>query len=118
MAIKKMYALYDQTAQVFLNPVTFNQDGEAIRWFTTMANDAKNETVVSKYPEQFTLYRLADYDDSTGCYRPRDLETNGEPDMEPKMIIQGINIVNEETKYSINDLISLINEGNKTVLNS
>ena len=52
-----MYALLDHTAQIFLNPITFINDKDAIRWFGSVVN-SDEKTNVSQHPEQFTLYRL------------------------------------------------------------
>ena len=37
-----MYSLLDHTAQVFLNPLSFTNDAEAIRWFTTTKKIVQN----------------------------------------------------------------------------
>ena len=63
MSIKKMYSLLDHTAGIFLNPLTFINDGDAIRWFGTVVNNQDEATNISKHPEQFTLYRLYDFND-------------------------------------------------------
>ena len=67
-----MYALLDHTAQVFLNTLTFVNDNDAIRWFASQVNSDDDKSLLSKYPNQFTLYRLMDYDDKTGTFHPRD----------------------------------------------
>ena len=76
---KQMYALPDHTAQIFLNPISFTNDGDAIRWFGTIVNNTEEKTNISNHPEQFTLFRLADYDDRLGTYqeghRPKQLIT-------------------------------------------
>ena len=38
---KQMYALLDHTAQVFLNPISFVNDADAIRWFGTVVNNTE-----------------------------------------------------------------------------
>ena len=97
---KQMYALLDHTAQVFLNPISFINDGDAIRWFGTVVNNNDEKTNISAHPEQFTLFRLADYDDKLGTY---------ENDHQPKQIITGIQVQEEETKrYTVKDLISML----------
>lgn len=112
MAIKKQYALYDAPVSVFLNPVSFATDAEAIRWFTTMVNeqDPAKATMVSQHPEGFTLYRLMDYDDKLGKYLPRNLENSGEPSEEPKAIIKGIDVKQVETSLTLSDIKQLIQD--------
>jgi hypothetical protein len=95
---KQMYSLLDHTAQVFLNPLSFQNDGDAVRWFTTTVN-SKEETNISKYPEQFTLYRLADFDGQTGMVEPTT----------PKQLITGIQVQEEQLKsFSVKDLIAML----------
>ena len=110
MAIKKQYAILDAVASVFLNPVTFANDAEAIRWFTTTVNDPKKETMISLHPQGYTLYRLADYDDLTGRYQPRDVNSSGDPSQEPKQIITAINVVNKEEKLTLEEIRTMIKE--------
>ena len=66
--LKKQYALLDSTLSEFLNPITFTNDGEAIRWFTTIINDTEEKTNINKYPEQYSLWKLAEYDSKLGTY--------------------------------------------------
>jgi hypothetical protein len=110
---KQMYSLLDHTAQVFLNPLSFINDGDAIRWFGTVVNNKEEQTNISKHPEQFTLYRLADYDDKLGIYSPADEEkekiAGRITNMNPKQIITGIQVQEEETKtYTVKDLIAML----------
>ena len=101
---KQMYALLDHTAQVFLNPISFVNDKDAIRWFGSVVNNTEEKTNISQYPEQFTLYRLADYDDKLGTYSAREDDTD-----RPKQIITGIQVQDEQTKrYTVKDLIGML----------
>lgn len=112
MAIKKQYALYDATATVFLNPLTFTNDAEAIRWFTTSCNEKNpdKQSMISMHPGDYTLYRLADYDDLIGQYQPRDINTSGEPSQEPKKIINGRDVLEIETRLTLEDIKKLIQD--------
>jgi hypothetical protein len=84
--IKKTYALLDTTAQRFLNSLEFVSDGEAIRWFQTQVDGDKENNLIAKYPSQFILYRLNDFDDQIGKY----LNTIDHKEMTtPKEIIFG-----------------------------
>ena len=86
MMIKKTYVLMDSTAQAFLNPLQFTNDGEAIRWFQTQVDGDKANNLVAKYPGQFILYRINDFDDQIGKY----LDTIDEkPLTAPKEIVFG-----------------------------
>ena len=108
MAIKKMYALLDHTSSIFLNPINFINDGDAIRWFTTVVNNKEEQTNINKYPEQYTLYRLSDWDDATGLNQPRENEKDLTSSA-PKQLITGIQVQTEETKtYTVKQLITML----------
>lgn len=115
MAIKKQYCLLDHTAQVFLNPVSFENDAKAIQWFTTIVNEENNQQAPSLYPESFTLYRLMDYDDKTGEHLPRDMEQQlqanknimiGDLDTTPKALITGVEVADKiNMKFTMKELL-------------
>lgn len=106
--LKKQYALLDSTSSIFLNPIVFTNDGDAIRWLTTVVNNKEEQTNISKYPESFSLYRLADYDDSTGLYNPRANEKDITA-MSPKQIITAIQVkTDEDKKFTIRELIDML----------
>ena len=89
---KQMYALYDTTVKTFMNTIHFINDGEAVRWLTTVVND-KEKTNVSLYPVQFILYRLGTFDDQTG-------EFNNEQ----KEVMQAIAVRQESPQYTLEEL--------------
>ena len=100
-----MYALLDHTAQIFLNPVTFTNDADAIRWFGNMVNSSEEKTNISLHPHQFTLFRLSDYDDKLGTYHDRESDSSGQP----AQLITGVQVQEEQTKkYSVQDLVSML----------
>lgn len=107
MAVKSMYALYDKGIQVFLNPIHFQNDGEAFRWFTTIVND-KNDTNISLYPDQFILFRLADYDENSGQFI---CVYNDEKDL-PKRLVNGADLVDKRMreKYELEDIKKMVQE--------
>ena len=97
---KQMYSLLDHTAQVFLNPLSFINDKDAIRWFGTVVNNTEEKTNISNHPEQFTLFRLADYDDKLGTY---------DTQAKPTQIITGIQVQDEQLKsFTVADLIAML----------
>ena len=49
----------------------FQTDGQAIRGFENAVN-SKEHTDISNHPGQFTLYRIAEYDDQTGTIKDID----------------------------------------------
>ena len=105
---KQMYAILDHTSQIFLNPITFTNDGDAIRWFTTVVNNKEETNNISKYPEQFTLHRLQDWDDKTATYIARENEPETVASS-PKQLITGIQVQEEaEKKFTVAELINMI----------
>jgi len=64
---KRTYCLFDHKANIYLNPLTFLNDGEAIRWFTTIVN-SNEKTNVSLYPKDFTLCYLGTFNDVSGQF--------------------------------------------------
>ena len=63
-------------------------------------NNKDEKTNISTHPEQFTLYRLADYDDQLGTYSVQTA---------PKQIITGIQVQEEETKkFTVKELIAML----------
>lgn len=59
----KMFSVYDVKARAFAQPFYFAEKGQAIRAFISAVNDDK--TMLSKYPEDYMLYFIGTFDDST-----------------------------------------------------
>jgi len=59
-----MYAIYDSKAEKFSRPIFARSNGEMIRSFTDLANDAQHP--IGQHPEDYTLFSTGDYDDNTG----------------------------------------------------
>jgi hypothetical protein len=66
--VLKMYSVYDQKAEVFNPPFFQNTHGQAERSFRQTVSDEK--TMMNKYPEDYDLYYLGEYDDNTGKFNP------------------------------------------------
>lgn len=64
--IFKVYSIYDTAAAVYRRPFCASADGEAMRVFYDMSIDAEHE--VGKHPEDYSLFRIAKFDDNKGCY--------------------------------------------------
>lgn len=70
--IRKAYMVFDSACGVYMGPLIFLTDGEAIRDFTNLAR--KPDTKVGSNPEHFTLYRVGEVDDAKGTLKPCDKE--------------------------------------------
>lgn len=102
MAKIKNYALLDHKAGVFLRPFTATNDGEAIRLLTTWVNDKEHNTNINKYPQDFSLHYLGEFDDQIGRFEQQ--EHN-------KEIILGISVQQEqERQYTVKELITMLEQ--------
>lgn len=63
---RKLFSVYDVKAQFYGNPFLFTHKGEAIRAFMTAANDP--QTNINRYPEDYQLFYLGEFDDVTGKF--------------------------------------------------
>lgn len=59
-----MYAIFDDKAKTFTQPIFRTQDGMATRDFATLVND--QDTPFGKYPADYTLFKVGMFDDGTG----------------------------------------------------
>lgn len=59
-----VFSAYDEKAQVFLQPMFLVHQQEAVRSFKDEV--AKPNSMLGRHPEDFKLYKLGSYNDSTG----------------------------------------------------
>lgn len=64
MQTLKVFAIRDSKAEVFKTPFFQKSHGEAERTFQELVKD--ENSLVSKYPEDFDLYHIGEYNDQTG----------------------------------------------------
>lgn len=62
--IYKVYSIYDSKTEGYLQPFYQQTKGQAVRGFTEVVNDKSSQ--IGKYPEDYTLFELGDFDD-TNC---------------------------------------------------
>jgi len=60
--ILKIFAIYDQKAEAYLQPFFLPTTGMAVRSFIEASNDPNCQ--FSKNPEDFFLYEVGEYDDA------------------------------------------------------
>lgn len=60
----KIYSVYDCKAEAYMQPFFMATKGLAIRGFEQLVNDPK--TTVNKHPEDFTLFEIGEFDDTSG----------------------------------------------------
>lgn len=64
--IHTIAAIKDRAADAYLRPIFTNTAGQAIRIFQDEVNRNAEDNIMYKHPEDFDLYLLGEYDDSTG----------------------------------------------------
>lgn len=67
---QKVYSLFDKKANAYLTPVYFSNAAEANRMLQTVVQTSDNN--ISRYPEDFVLYQLGEYDNSSGRFTSLD----------------------------------------------
>jgi hypothetical protein len=60
-----VYSIFDTAAKAYTTPFFMHNDGLAIRAFQDNVN-AEQENNISKHPDQFTLFKIGEFDDATG----------------------------------------------------
>lgn len=60
----KAFSIKDSKTGIFNTPFFNHTPGEAERNFRELAND--KQSMVGKYPEDYDLYAMGEYDDQTG----------------------------------------------------
>ena len=86
-----VYSIHDKAANAFTQPFFMHNDGLAIRAFQDNVNAAE-ENNISKHPEQFSLWKLAEFDDNSGVITPLS---------SPDHISGGIELVNPTEESDI-----------------
>lgn len=66
--IQKVFGVRDTKAMAFLQPFFSASTGAAMRAFDDAVNE-DGKSMLAKHPEDYVLYELADYDDSTGEFK-------------------------------------------------
>lgn len=64
----QIFSVYDSKAEVFNSPIFMATKGMALRSFITIVNNPESD--VHKYPGDFTLFHIGEYDDSNGLLTP------------------------------------------------
>jgi len=62
--IYRVMSIYDSGVSVFGTPFHVNHVQHGIRYFQTLARHEKSD--VSRFPSQFTLFELGEFDDQNG----------------------------------------------------
>lgn len=64
----KVFTVYDAKAEAYLQPFFLSTRGQAVRNITDVLS--KSDHPFAKYPHDYTLFELGEYDDSNGKMSP------------------------------------------------
>lgn len=64
----KMFAVLDTKVEAYQAPMSFRTRGQAIRAFQEACSD--NNTQFHKHPDDFVLFEIGEYDETTGMLLP------------------------------------------------
>lgn len=69
---KQVYAIFDSKIGAFCDepPLFLHSHGEAIRGWTSIANDTSGKNLFSIHPEDFSLMHIGEFDHVTGLLAP------------------------------------------------
>jgi hypothetical protein len=67
--LKGLFSILDLKTKIYAPPMACNTAGEAERTFMNMIQEERYGNL-SKYPEDFGLYRIADWDNIKGVVEP------------------------------------------------
>lgn len=70
----RMYTVFDSKAQVYMNPIYFRADGEALRAFKASVNS--NGHQFNSNAGDYTLFGIGEYDDDKGVVSMYDAFVN------------------------------------------
>lgn len=65
--VHEMFAVWDSKAEEYMNPFVASTKGLAIRSFIGYATE--KDSVVGKYPADFSLFHLGSFDTVTGVFK-------------------------------------------------
>lgn len=69
----KVFTVFDIKTEIYQQPFFMPATGAAIRAFSDMVNDDPSKNQFAAHPEDYILYEIGSYDDSTGNFIPLDL---------------------------------------------
>jgi hypothetical protein len=69
----KVFSIYDSKTETYSKPFYMKTIGEATRAFGDLANN--KDTDVGRHPEDYTLFNLGVFEDTTAVYTPLEAKT-------------------------------------------
>lgn len=72
----KVYAIYDSKGQFFDRPFIQRNAGDATRGFQMAVNDEKNDSMIKRFPADYTLFELGTWDEINGVISMHEAKVN------------------------------------------
>jgi hypothetical protein len=66
--ILKVFSIFDSKVGAYMKPVFVISKGEIIRSFQEAVNDKSGNSNLAKYPQDFTLFEIGEFDDSSAAF--------------------------------------------------
>lgn len=98
--------MYDAAAKVFTKPFFLNTDAMAIRSFSDAVNNGDVDSFVNSHPEQFSLFKVGEFDDIEGVFIPIE---------KPELLGNGLRYVKSELDFTTEDLFNTVEALQKMV---
>lgn len=73
--VKKVFTVYDEKSEAYLQPFFLDTIGQATRAITDCVNDVNH--AFCRHSADYTLFLLGEYDDATGCFTTDDRKSLG-----------------------------------------
>jgi hypothetical protein len=61
-----LVAVFDSATQAYMRPFHCQAVGQAMRSFLDEVNNASKESDLSRHPDDFALFKIGEFDDSSG----------------------------------------------------
>lgn len=65
----KYFAIKDNLANMFMTPVLFQNENMALRWFSGVVNDPKENKIIFDNPADFELWKIGSYENTEGVIK-------------------------------------------------
>lgn len=65
-----MFSVFDRASKVFAKPFCDVSEASASRALSGEVNSSGSDSLLSKHPDDFDMYNIGTYDDSTGAVEP------------------------------------------------
>lgn len=72
--MNKLYTVYDSKVEAYMKPFFLRNKGEALRSWIEICNDPQSQ--MFKYPSDFTLFEIGEFDENTGKVTPHKTPTS------------------------------------------